>query len=154
MILQKLNKLKQLETTVGELKEKDNNLQMEIDEYIKNSSESEEDARRRADIQDELVSLEKEREKLQSEVNRYKDCDPDSMNQMETECKVAREAIDRWTGMFFSNLSVQFASILISHLATENVFAVKSWCKKKFNMDDAEIRKNLQIPADFDYFEG
>ena len=33
----------------------------------------------------------------------------------------------------------------------ENVFAMKSWCKSKFFLEEEMIDKQFGIPADFDY---
>ena len=44
--------------------------------------------------------------------------------------KVAKEAANRWT---------------------DNVYAVKTWCKNKFNMEENALNKNFGIPEDFDY---
>jgi len=43
---------------------------------------------------------------------------------------MAKEAVNRWT---------------------DNVFAIKSWCKNKFSMEDSMLNKNFGIPQDFDY---
>ena len=39
----------------------------------------------------------------------------------------------------------------VSNFLTDNVFAVKSWCKNKFGLDDSAIDKQFSIPEDFDY---
>ena len=36
-------------------------------------------------------------------------------------------------------------------LPTENVFAMKSWCKNKFSLEENMIDKQFGIPEDFDY---
>lgn len=46
--------------------------------------------------------------------------------------KVAKEAGNRWT---------------------DNIFSVKSWCKKKFFIEDNVIDKQFGIPEDLDYLE-
>lgn len=46
--------------------------------------------------------------------------------------KGAKEAANRWT---------------------DNIFAVKSWCKNKFNIEDSALDKQFDIPAEFDYVE-
>ena len=33
----------------------------------------------------------------------------------------------------------------------ENVFAMKSWCKNKFGVEESQIDKQFGIPEDFDY---
>ena len=35
--------------------------------------------------------------------------------------------------------------------SSDNVFAVRSWCKNKFGLEDSVIDKQFSIPEDFDY---
>ena len=100
-----MNKVNQLQNTVNELKEKDETLQKEIEECLLNLNENDIMKKRRVEIQEQLISLVNEKEKLQAEVDRFEDCNPDLIVQMEEECKTARDAIDRWTGNFLFLLS-------------------------------------------------
>lgn len=34
---------------------------------------------------------------------------------------------------------------------TDNVFIIKSWCVKKFNVDEKELNKQFKLPEEFDY---
>lgn len=61
---------------------------------------------------------------------------------------VAREAANRWTGMRTIN---GISSCYCIMCIVENVFAVKSWCKNKFCLEEAAIDKQFGIPDDFDY---
>lgn len=115
-----------------ELEEKDAQLEAEIEEKIKSSNEDKEVTKRRIELQAELVEAEKELAELQKELDRYKDCDPDQFEKMKEEIELAREGVERWT---------------------DNIFALRSWCKKKFNMEYSEIDKQLGFPPDLDYFE-
>ena len=36
---------------------------------------------------------------------------------------------------------------------SDNVFSIKSWCKKKFSMEEKTIDKHFGIPEDFDYID-
>lgn len=36
---------------------------------------------------------------------------------------------------------------------TDNIFAVKSWCKKKFFTEEKVLNKQFGIPEDLDYLE-
>ncbi|CAG2103260.1 unnamed protein product [Medioppia subpectinata] len=47
----------------------------------------------------------------------------------------------------------EFQADLREFLTLDNVFLVKSWCKEKFNLEDAELNKQFDIPEDFDYPE-
>ena len=82
-----------------------------------------------------LISYKKLQEKnaeLSKVYEQYKECDPEIINQMKEQSKTALEAANRWT---------------------DNVFAVRSWCTRKFGMDGKMIDKQFSIPEDFDYVE-
>ncbi|XP_054340812.1 meiotic nuclear division protein 1 homolog isoform X4 [Pongo pygmaeus] len=80
----------------------------------------------------ELSSLRDQREQLKAEVEKYKDCDPQVMEEIRQANKVAKEAANRWT---------------------DNIFAIKSWAKRKFGFEGNKIDKTFGIPEDFDYID-
>ena len=52
-------------------------------------------------ILDELSKKEKELDSLNSELAKYKECDPEVLEAMRREAVVAKEAANRWTGERF-----------------------------------------------------
>ena len=42
---------------------------------------------------------------------------------------------------------------LFFSLPADNVFAIKSWVKNKFQFEDSVLDKQFDIPSDFDYIE-
>ncbi|XP_065401694.1 meiotic nuclear division protein 1 homolog isoform X1 [Macaca fascicularis] len=80
----------------------------------------------------ELSSLRDQREQLKAEVEKYKDCDPQVVEEIRQANKVAKEAANRWT---------------------DNIFAIKSWAKRKFGFEENKIDKTFGIPEDFDYID-
>jgi Fe2+ or Zn2+ uptake regulation protein len=79
-----------------------------------------------------LKDLQAKRDDLRLQVDRFKDCDPRVLAQMKGELTVARDAANRWT---------------------DNVHTIKSWCKNKFALEEAQINKQFAIPEDLDYLE-
>eukprot|EP00041_Stephanoeca_diplocostata_P026534 m.717747 g.717747 ORF g.717747 m.717747 type:complete len:206 (-) comp22988_c0_seq9:2176-2793(-) len=78
-----------------------------------------------------LKRLKSEEKQLRSEVSKLADLDPEVLKAKQEKVRVAQDAANRWT---------------------DNVFAIKSYCKKKFgNFDDEQLDKAFGIPADFDY---
>lgn len=51
-------------------------------------------------------------------------------------------------GEYFGYISSDFL-----FLFPDNVFAIKSWTKKKFAFDESRINKAFGIPEDFDYMD-
>lgn len=41
----------------------------------------------------------------------------------------------------------------LSIFSIDNIFAVKSWAKRKFGFEENKIDKNFGIPEDFDYID-
>ncbi|KAJ8042641.1 Meiotic nuclear division protein 1-like [Holothuria leucospilota] len=70
--------------------------------------------------------------KLQAELEMYKEIDPEVLDQIKQQTVVAQEAANRWT---------------------DNVFSIKSWCKKKFGMEEKLLNKQFGISEDFDYVD-
>lgn len=56
--------------------------------------------------------------------------------------------MDRWVGPSAACVS---AVIDMLYSSAENVFAMKSWCKNKFGVEESQIDKQFGIPEDLDY---
>ncbi|XP_062055253.1 meiotic nuclear division protein 1 homolog [Lepus europaeus] len=85
-----------------------------------------------ARIAKELSSLREQRDQLKAEVEKYKEWDPQVVEELRQANKIAREAANR---------------------CTDNIFAIKSWAKRKFGLEENKIDKNFGIPEDFDYVD-
>ncbi|XP_019717950.1 meiotic nuclear division protein 1 homolog isoform X1 [Hippocampus comes] len=121
-------KLEELNKQVSEAKQR----QISLQDAIGKAKEGRQDTKERSGMLKELQALKDERAQLQTELDKYKDCDPQVVEQMRKSNMVAKEAVSRWT---------------------DNVFAIKSWTKKKFAFDDSRIDKAFGIPEDFDYLD-
>lgn len=86
----------------------------------------------RETILQELAQQEKLCKELEKELERYRECDPEVLENMQKETLMAKEGANRWT---------------------DNVFTIKSWCVRKFGLEEKLIDKNFEIPEDFDYVE-
>ncbi|XP_047672824.1 meiotic nuclear division protein 1 homolog isoform X1 [Tachysurus fulvidraco] len=103
-----------------------------LQQAVKKAKEGRQDTEERAALHKELTSLREQREALRAELEKYKECDPEVVEEMRKENVTAKEAVSRWT---------------------DNVFAIKSWAKRKFSMDDSQLDKAFEIPEDFDYLD-
>ncbi|MCJ8749061.1 hypothetical protein PDJAM_G00171860 [Pangasius djambal] len=106
--------------------------QTALQQAIKKAKEGRQDTEERATLHKELTSLRGQRETLRAELEKYKECDPEVVEEMRKENVTAKEAVSRWT---------------------DNVFAIKSWAKRKFSLDDNRLDKAFEIPEDFDYLD-
>ncbi|KAI4833442.1 hypothetical protein KUCAC02_016344 [Chaenocephalus aceratus] len=114
------NKLEDLENQISEAKQRKASVQKAVEKAKVGRQDT------------ELQALREERTQLQAELEKYRECDPEVVEEMRKSNGVAKDAVSRWT---------------------DNVFAIKSWTKKKFNFDDSRMNKAFGIPEDFDYME-
>ncbi|KAF4071387.1 hypothetical protein AMELA_G00272630 [Ameiurus melas] len=103
-----------------------------LQQAVKKAKEGRQDTEERATLHKELTSLTEQRETLRAELEKYKECDPEVVEEMRKENVTAKEAVSRWT---------------------DNVFAIKAWAKRKFSLDDNRLDKAFEIPEDFDYLD-
>ncbi|XP_010788490.1 meiotic nuclear division protein 1 homolog [Notothenia coriiceps] len=122
------NKLEDLENQISEAKQR----KASVQKAVEKAKVGRQDTKERGSLLKELQALREERTQLQAEVEKYRECDPEVVEEMRKSNGVAKDAVSRWT---------------------DNVFAIKSWTKKKFNFDDSRMNKAFGIPEDFDYME-
>ncbi|XP_051473821.1 meiotic nuclear division protein 1 homolog [Apus apus] len=121
-------KLEELETQFSESNQKKEALQKSIEK----SKIGREDTTERAALIKELAALQQKKEQLKAEIDKYRECDPDVIEEMRQTNKVAKEAANRWT---------------------DNIFSIKSWAKRKFGFEESRIDKSFGIPEDLDYID-
>ncbi|XP_033985171.1 meiotic nuclear division protein 1 homolog [Trematomus bernacchii] len=122
------NKLEDLESQISEAKQR----KASVQKAVEKAKVGRQDTKERGSLLKELQALREERTQLQAELEKYRECDPEVVEEMRKSNGVAKDAVSRWT---------------------DNVFAIKSWTKKKFNFDDSRMNKAFGIPEDFDYME-
>ncbi|KAK7878152.1 hypothetical protein WMY93_031198 [Mugilogobius chulae] len=122
------HKLDELKRQISDSKQRKESLQKAVDA----AKVGREDTNKRSTLLKELEGLREQRAQLQAELDKYRECDPEVVEEMKKSNVVAKEAVSRWT---------------------DNVFAIKSWTKKKFSFDESHINKAFGIPEDFDYMD-
>ncbi|XP_030048552.1 meiotic nuclear division protein 1 homolog [Microcaecilia unicolor] len=121
-------KLEALEMQLSEGNQKKKSLQQSTEKARVGRQDTEE----RATLTKELAAHQQKKEKLKAEVEKYQECDPDVVEEIRQVSKIAKEAANRWT---------------------DNIFAVKSWAKRKFGFEENKIDKHFGIPETFDYID-
>ncbi|XP_052802451.1 meiotic nuclear division protein 1 homolog isoform X2 [Mya arenaria] len=99
---------------------------------VEQASLGKEESDDRTKILTDLSAVESERSRLAGELERYRECDQEVVEEVKQNSQIAREAANRWT---------------------DNIFSTKSWIKKKFSFDESVINKQFEIPEDLDYIE-
>ncbi|XP_078067482.1 meiotic nuclear division protein 1 homolog [Mustelus asterias] len=121
-------KLEQLESQLIEGTERKQSLQQRVEKAKVGRQNTDE----RAAMLKELEGLRQQRNQLKVELEKYQECDPEVIEQIRQNNKIAKDAANRWT---------------------DNVFAIKSWANKKFGFERNKIDKAFGIPEDFDYID-
>uniref|UniRef100_A0A8C9X7I0 Meiotic nuclear division protein 1 homolog n=1 Tax=Sander lucioperca TaxID=283035 RepID=A0A8C9X7I0_SANLU len=121
-------KLEELQSQISEAKQR----KVSVEKAVEKAKVGRQDTKERSSLLQELQALKEERTHLQAELDKYRECDPEVIEEMRKSNVVAKEAVSRWT---------------------DNIFAIKSWTKKKFSFDDSHINKAFGIPEDFDYMD-
>ncbi|KAJ8262433.1 hypothetical protein GJAV_G00166420 [Gymnothorax javanicus] len=121
-------RLEELEQQLSEAKKRKSTLQQAVEK----AKVGREDTKERAGLLKQLQALREQRAQLKTEVDQYRDCDPEVLEEIRKSSVTAKEAVNRWT---------------------DNVFAIKSWAKRKFGFEDSRIDKAFGIPEDFDYMD-
>lgn len=103
-----------------------------LEKTVAKSTVGKEESDDRTQLLQTLAEKESENSRLDAELERYRECDPEVLEGMKAETLVAKEATNRWT---------------------DNVFSIKSWCKRKFSLEEKVIDKQFGIPEDFDYVD-
>ncbi|XP_034244349.1 meiotic nuclear division protein 1 homolog [Thrips palmi] len=92
-----------------------------------------EDTEKRLQLLQKLQTMKGEEDKLTLEIQKFRDSDPEALEKMKKEIKIAKEAANRWT---------------------DNIFSTKSWIKNRLSsMDDDVLDKRYGIPSDMDYID-
>lgn len=121
-------RLDELDTQHSEAKQRKETLLHAVEKAKVGRQETEE----RDALLKQLRELREERAQLKAELDKYSECDPEVIEELKRSNIRAKEAVSRWT---------------------DNVFAIKSWAKRKFSFDDNRIDKAFGIPEDFDYMD-
>ncbi|GFQ97198.1 meiotic nuclear division protein 1 homolog [Trichonephila clavata] len=120
---------------IGELNSKLDEARKKINRLDKQVTEAKcgrEDSTNRDEILKELNICQKEKMDLMEKIEKYKDCDPQVLEEVKKQIEISKEAANRWT---------------------DNIFAIKSWCKNKFFIEDSVMNKQFGIPEELDYIE-
>jgi len=79
-----------------------------------------------------------------------KENDPETIAELRTQVGTAKEAANRWVGMYFDTCNACWPFTLF---APDNFWALKSHCVKNLSVASSEFDKMLQVPSDIDYME-
>ncbi|XP_075705799.1 meiotic nuclear division protein 1 homolog isoform X2 [Rhinoderma darwinii] len=88
---------RKLETLEGQFSEASQK-KKQLEQSVQKAKVGRQDTEDRTKLAEELASLRQQREQLMTELEKYKECDPDVIDEIREANKVAKEAVNRWTG--------------------------------------------------------
>ncbi|KAJ9600763.1 hypothetical protein L9F63_001078 [Diploptera punctata] len=124
-------KTRQLETLTEKLESATKKLKT-VKENVDAAKVGREPTDERNEILKKLAELKTKEADLLKEIQKYQDSDPEVLDKMKAQTEVAKEAANRWT---------------------DNIFAVKSWCKNKFFIEESVLDKQFEIDPELDYID-
>ncbi|KAK6628155.1 hypothetical protein RUM43_001967 [Polyplax serrata] len=124
----KKRKLEETEELINQFTTKCNDVKEKLYKVKMSKGDSED----REDILLKLDELKKKKSKLEVDLKKHQKYDPKILEKLENDIKVKKEAVNKWT---------------------DNIYAVKSWCKNKFMIEPDIIDKQFGIPSELEYVE-
>ncbi|XP_076289795.1 meiotic nuclear division protein 1 homolog [Lasioglossum baleicum] len=91
-----------------------------------------EDTEERQTVLHEIEQLKAEEDQLKNQIAKFSDADPEVTAKLKQKAQEYKEAANIWT---------------------DNIFAIQSWCKNKFDISEKSLNKQFNIPDDLDYKE-
>ncbi|XP_034394661.1 meiotic nuclear division protein 1 homolog isoform X1 [Cyclopterus lumpus] len=88
------HKLDELQSQISEAKQR----KKSVEKGVEKAKVGRQDTKERSSLLKELEALREERTQLQAELNKYRECDPEVIEDMRKSNVVAKEAVSRWTG--------------------------------------------------------
>ncbi|XP_054879084.1 meiotic nuclear division protein 1 homolog isoform X2 [Poeciliopsis prolifica] len=93
-------KLEELQKQASDAKQR----KVSVEKTVEKAKVGREGTKERSSLLKQLQSLREERMKLQAELEKYRECDPDVIKAMRKSNVVAREAVSRWTVCNFNQI--------------------------------------------------
>ncbi|XP_056346715.1 meiotic nuclear division protein 1 homolog isoform X2 [Oenanthe melanoleuca] len=157
-------KLEEVESQFAESSQKKEALQKSIEK----SKIGREDTAERAALLKELAALRQKKEQLKKEIDKYRECDPDVIEEMRVRSHIFRThdhiyavfagcqfnmlPLLSWSAVSSKGQTNQVAKEAANRW-TDNIFSIKSWAKRKFGFEESRIDKCFGIPEDLDYID-
>ncbi|KAK6104383.1 Mnd1 family protein [Brugia pahangi] len=86
----------------------------------------------REKLQLQINELQMKHETLMKKLEKLSEEGPEAIARLENETAKIRDKANRWT---------------------DNIFAAKKWCKKKFNIEEKVLNAQFEIPSELDYLD-
>ncbi|XP_034948308.1 meiotic nuclear division protein 1 homolog [Chelonus insularis] len=101
-----------------------------LNEEIKKLQSEKNDTVELSKLLEEIEQFKQKEVELKQQIAKLSDADPEVIENMAKKAENYKEAANIWT---------------------DNIFAIQSWCKRKFDINESTLNKQFRIPDDLDY---
>ncbi|GAB1860291.1 Meiotic nuclear division protein 1 homolog [Camponotus japonicus] len=103
-----------------------------LKEEIQKEKELKNDTEERRILLEEVECLKKEEQEIQKQIAKFSVINPEEIAEIKRKAQRVKELANIWT---------------------ENIFAIQSWSRTKFNISEQDLNKQFNIPDGLDYIE-
>jgi DNA repair exonuclease SbcCD ATPase subunit len=103
-----------------------------LEAEVQRLSSGRENSAERDGLDAEIEALERELREIEKEKAKYESLNPEAIKRAQRQAVVALTAANRWT---------------------DNIYTIRSWCKKQFNLAGTNFDQNFGLDEGFDYFQ-
>ncbi|XP_057326140.1 meiotic nuclear division protein 1 homolog [Microplitis mediator] len=103
-----------------------------LDSEIQKLQEGKDNIEEVKKIIEQIEQLKAKEVEIKSQIAKFSDHDPEIIEQLSKKTDKYKEAANTWT---------------------DNIFAIQSWCKNKFDINTEALNKQFRIPEELDYME-
>ena len=109
-----------------------NNEIIQLEKEISELEPGREECEERTQLNYEISELNKKMDLILSESSKYEFLNPEGIKKMQKQTQIAHDSANRWT---------------------DNIFTIRSWVSKNFNVSSSQFNEQFEISENFDYLE-
>ncbi|CAL1679539.1 unnamed protein product [Lasius platythorax] len=103
-----------------------------LKEEIQKEKELKKDTEEKRNLLEEVERLRKKEQEIKKQIAKFSNVNPEEITEIKEKAQRYKDLVNIWT---------------------DNIFAIQSWCRTKFNILDQDLNKQFNIPEDLDYME-
>ncbi|KAM0726787.1 Meiotic nuclear division protein 1-like protein [Formica fusca] len=103
-----------------------------LKEEIQKEKELKNDTEEKRNLLEEVEQLKKEEQEIKKQIAKFSEVNPEAIVEIKEKAQRTKELTNIWT---------------------DNIFAIQSWCRTKFNISEQDLNKQFNISEDLDYIE-
>ncbi|XP_072766885.1 meiotic nuclear division protein 1 homolog [Anoplolepis gracilipes] len=103
-----------------------------LKEEIEKEKKLKNDTEEKRNLLEEVKRLKKEEQEIKNQIAKFNSFNPEAIEEMKQKAQRNKDLANIWM---------------------DNIFAIRSWCRSKFNISENDLNKQFNIPEGLDYIE-